>query len=465
MKTKAIFVIAAAAMVFSLASCEKDPDQKEPVEPVEAAGEVSGVWEAGSTVYVDGHIVVPEGESLTIEEGVTVIFSDAGVGVNHTAIEFSVDGNLYCLGTAENPVRLTVDESLRTADNTFAGLWGGIVAGATCEEMLIDHTIIEYCGGQVIEGSPAAENGYYTAGDDAYPHITTNNVDGRYVITNSILRNGWSDAIYMMGGNAIIAGNIFSAIGYDGAEAVNVKSGCTVDVTRNIMFSANTNGLKLSSSDQSEVRHQAKIQAYNNTIIGSGWRRDGEKGGGIYVEENADAGVFNNLLVNCKFRATTPAWEEPGSEDCYDGEHSMIDYNYYASGTVQSSIFYEGQYEDDGEMLLYSGVKFPYEGYAFNHEWYDTEKVDVHSVMAKTAEEAASLDPKFVNFDLNMDPASYTFNDSWDFHLTSGSPALDASKTYTAGDRQPYFGTSGLEVNGQTYTSPAIGAWFGAFGE
>ena len=465
MKTKAIFVIAAAAMVFSLASCEKDPDQKEPVEPVEAAGEVSGVWEAGSTVYVDGHIVVPEGESLTIEEGVTVIFSDAGVGVNHTAIEFSVDGNLYCLGTEENPVRLTVAEDLRTADNTFAGLWGGIVAGATSEEMLIDHTIIEYCGGQVIEGSPAAENGYYTAGDDAYPHITTNNVDGRYVITNSILRNGWSDAIYMMGGNAIIAGNIFSAIGYDGAEAVNVKSGCTVDVARNIMFSANTNGLKLSSSDQSEVRHQAKIQAYNNTIIGSGWRRDGEKGGGIYVEENADAGVFNNLLVNCKFRATTPAWEEPGSEDCYDGEHSMIDYNYYASGTVESSIVFSGEYEDDGEMLLYSGVKFPYEGYAFNHEWYDTEKVDVHSVMAKTAEEAVSLNPKFVNFDLNMDPASYAFNDSWDFHLTSGSPALDASKTYTAGDRQPYFGTSGLEVNGQTYTSPVIGAWFGAFGE
>ena len=131
----------------------------------------------------------------------------------------------------------------------------------------------------------------------------------------------------------------------------------------------------------------------------------------------------------------------------------------------ESSIVFSGEYEDDGEILLYSGVKFPYEGYAFNHEWYDAEKVDVHSVIARTAEEAASLDPKFVNFDLNMDPASYSFNDSWDFRLTAGSPALDASKTYTAGDRQPYFGTSGLEVNGQTYTSPAIGAWFGAFGE
>ena len=110
-------------------------------------------------------------------------------------------------------------------------------------------------------------------------------------------------------------------------------------------------------------------------------------------------------------------------------------------------------------------MKFPYEGYAFNHEWYDTEKVDANSIIARTADEAVALDPKFVNFDLNMDPASYTFNDSWDFHLTAGSPALDASKTYTAGDRQPYFATSGLEVNGQTYTSPAVGAWFGAYGE
>ena len=98
MKTKAIFVIA-AAMVFSLASCEKNPDQQEETEPVEAAGEVSGVWEAGSTVYVDGHIVVPEGESLTIEEGVTVIFSDAGVGVNHTAIELQVPPVRRCLST------------------------------------------------------------------------------------------------------------------------------------------------------------------------------------------------------------------------------------------------------------------------------------------------------------------------------------------------------------------------------
>ena len=287
------FLVGAALMSMTLMSCSDDDtvnnvgntdEGNGNVTEESVSGEVEGVWEANSIVKVSGHLVVPEGKSLTIKEGVQVIFDDKGVGVNHVPIEFTVNGNLYCEGTAENPILMSVDEAERTENNIFAGLWGGIVASESCKEMLIDHTIIEYTGGQVIEGSPAATNGVYTAGDDAYPQITTNNINGNYVITNSILRNGWSDGIYLMGGNAIIANNIFAANGYDGAEAVNVKAGCTVDVAGNIMFSPNTNGLKLSSSGQSETRGQAKVQAYNNTIINAGWRRDGEKGGCVYVE-------------------------------------------------------------------------------------------------------------------------------------------------------------------------------------
>ena len=464
------FIVLSAAIPFMFAACEKENNpsgnggNNNNGSQTETVQIVTGTWTAGATVEVSRHLLVPEGESLTIEEGVTVIFNSAGVGINRTAIEFTVNGNLYCLGTEENPVRLTVAESERTAANTFAALWGGIVAGATCEEMIIDHTIIEYTGGQVVEGSPAAENGYYTAGDDAYPQITTNNPDGNYVITNSIIRNGWSDGIYMMGGNAIIANNIFSATGYDGAEAVNVKSGCKVDVAQNIMFSPNTNGLKLSSSDQSEVRHQALIQAYNNTIINAGWRRDGEKGGCIYVEENANVSVFNNLLVNCKFRAITPAYDAPTSEDCYDKEHSMIDYNFYASGNVQSHLYFEGSYEDDGETLYYSGVKFPYEGYSFNHGEYDPD-ADTHSRIAKTSEDADELDPDFVNYSLDADPALYEWNDSWDFHVNAGSPVLSGYYTPTDSDRMPFFAETGMTVNGMTFKSPAVQPWFGAFGQ
>ena len=117
---------------------------------------------------------------------------------------------------------------------------------------------------------------------------------------------------------------MFAANGYDGAEAVNVKAGCVVDVAGNVMFSPNTNGLKLSSSGQSDTRALAKIQAYNNTIINAGWRRDGEKGGGVYVEKNALANVFNNLMVNCKFRAMTPSFDIPNDPE--EGYNDKVSY-------------------------------------------------------------------------------------------------------------------------------------------
>ena len=195
-------LICSAAMV----SCEEnnEPGNTGDIQEQTVTGEVSGVWTKNSIVRVDGHISVPKGQSLKIEEGVTVIFNDNGVGVNHTAIEFMVEGNLYCEGTASNPILMTVDESLRTKENTFAGLWGGIIATKDCGEMLIDNTIIEYTGGAVLQDSPSYIAGIYEAGEDFGPHITTNNVDGRYVITNSTFRNGVSDGIYMMGGSAII---------------------------------------------------------------------------------------------------------------------------------------------------------------------------------------------------------------------------------------------------------------------
>ena len=201
-----LFVAMIGASV-ALASCSSEDDPEQPsskTEVSETEMTVSGTWKSGTEINLDRHLVIPEGESLTIEPGVKVTVSTAGVGVNHTPVEIIVKGNLYVLGSESQPVLFTVDESKRTAANTFAGLWGGIVATESCQEMVIDHAVIEYTGGQVIEGSPSATAGIYTAGDDAYPQITTTNINGKYVISNSIIRNGWSDGIYLMGGSAII---------------------------------------------------------------------------------------------------------------------------------------------------------------------------------------------------------------------------------------------------------------------
>lgn len=457
MNRKSLILSSAAILsAMFLNSCEEQkPDNGGETPGEEEITEVYGTWEAGSIVEVKNHLLIPEGRSLTIEPGVQVIISTEGVGTNHAPIEITVDGNLYCMGSEEAPVLFSVDEELRTEENALKGLWGGIVASATCEEMLVDYTVIEYTGGQVIEGSPAAASEVYTAGDDAYPQITTNNINGRYVITNSILRNGYSDAIYLMGGNAIISGNIFAANGYDGGEAVNVKAGCKVDVSGNIMFSPNTNGLKLSSSGQSSDRGMALIQAYNNTIINAGWRRDGEKGGCIYVEKNALANVFNNLLVNCKFRAMTPSWAIPDNPEEGYNDDSFIDYNYYASGSQESDIVFEDE----------SGVKYAYEGYCYEHEDYNPEAVDIHSKIA-SEDTYGSLDPDFANFDINSVPlTSFTYDMAWDFHVNAGSEALKGAYSGNASALVPYFLEEGLQVNGTTYKSPAVQAYFGAFGE
>ena len=463
MKLKLMTMALSIALAASSCSSSNDPIdpesqdtpqdviEEEPLgETLNVSGSVSGTWTKNSTVNVTGHLTVPQGQSLTIEEGVKVIFTSAGVGVNHVPVEFTVDGNLYIKGTAENPVLLSTEESQRTADNVFAGLWGGIVASATCEEMLINHAIIEYTGGAVIEGSPAATAGVYTAGDDAYPQITTNNVNGRYVITNSVIRNGWSDGIYLMGGKAIIEGNTFIANGYDGAEAVNCKAGVQADVVGNVMFSPNTNGLKLSSSGQSETRGQAKIRAYNNTIINAGWRRDGEKGGSIYAEKNAMVSVYNNLLVNCKFRAQTPKYSDPDNPTGGYASASVIDHNYYASGSQKSDIVFPDE----------SNVAYAWEGYNYNNKNYNKTVVDVNSVIATQAD---GKDPLFVNFPINDVPlTSYTYNDAWDFHLTASSPAL--SGAYTGTDMEGLFCTTGLTVGGTLYKTSLAQNYYGAFG-
>lgn len=444
-----ILFIAMIGAAMSLASCSDNDEPEVPssqTEITETEMKVSGTWKSGTEIKLDRHLVIPEGESLTIEPGVKVIVSTAGVGVNHTPVEIIVKGNLYVLGTEQQPVLFTVEESQRTVANTFAGLWGGIVATESCREMVIDHAVIEYTGGQVIEGSPSATAGIYTAGDDAYPQITTTNINGKYVITNSTIRNGWSDGIYLMGGSAIIASNTFAANGYSGAEAVNIKAGVKADIAGNIMFSPNTNGLKLSSSGQSETRGQAVANAYNNTIINAGWRRDGEKGGCVYVEKNCLANVVNNLMVNCKFRTMTPNYKNPNASDAGFDDKSVIDYNMYVSGTQKSAIVYPEE----------SNVAYAYEGYNYTHKSYNPA-IDTHSVIA-TAENL--VNPQFSNFDINaVSLTDYAYDSSWDFHLTAGSPALSG----TSATLTPCF-ADGLVINGKSYQSPALKSHFGAFG-
>ena len=170
------------------------------------------------------------------------------------------------------------------------------------------------------------------------------------------------------------------------------------------------------------------------------------------MEKNALANVFNNLMVNCKFRAMTPSFSIPNNPEEGYNDQSVIDYNYYASGSQRSDVVWDEE----------SGVAYAWEGYNYAHEDYNTGVVDVHSIIAT---ESDLRDPLFVNFPINDVPLmSYTYDASWDFHLQASSPALSGAATGSEAFAVPYFAAQGLTVNGQTYTSPTVAARFGAFG-
>jgi len=401
---------------------------------VTKAGDVDGTWAMGTVINVTANVKVASGKSLTIEEGCEIIIAE-----NADATLFIVEGSLYVKGTEENPVLFTVDAQKRTAANRFAGIWGGFVFGNNSTEAVIDHAIIEYTGGEIKSGSPALGYEYKVAAGEWMHTFLGGNVNGKYVITNSILRYSKDNHFYLWGGNYLIANNYMIAGGETGGDNFAPKAGTKADFCFNVIFAPNTNGMKLSSSQSGPNRPQATFRSYNNTIINAGWRRDGNKGGGIYVEKDCFASVFNNLMVNCKYKSMYL--------DC-DPE-SVVDYNYYYAGTQASTV------AQDAGKNCFQTLSEPNSNYKTG--------VDANG---KISNAAGNLDPMFENYGVNTVPLNqYEFNDAWDFHVKTGSPALSGAQgTFTDAKFTGFFVTTGLTVGGVTYKSPAPAARFGAFG-
>ena len=144
MRTKHfLFATAALLSMGFLTACDDEETTTTVEDETQQLPEGVVVWPADTVVNLNDHYTVPEGTTLVIKEGVQIIASTDGVGANAVPVEFTVNGNLICQGTEEKPILFSVDPSMRTEENQLAGLWGGIVATETCEEMLIDHTLIE----------------------------------------------------------------------------------------------------------------------------------------------------------------------------------------------------------------------------------------------------------------------------------------------------------------------------------
>lgn len=416
-------ILLAALSAAVLVGCSKSDETGNPsVNPTPVvkeavSGDVSGTWAKGSTYKITGHLQIPASQSLVIEEGVTVVFSDSTVKP-----ELIVRGNLYVMGTSANPVKFTVPDAWKTTANQWGNLWGGIIAAPTSAELLLDNAIIEYGGAVTTESSPSVKAGLYkAAAGNHVPAINYSNVNGKLIIVNSRLNNQNEDGFYIEGGKVLIANNKIYTQGVSGGDAINLKSGVQADVAFNMVYSPNTNALKLSNTG--DRTPQAYVVAYNNTVVNAGWRRPTIKGGSIWIEAGVRAELYNNLLANDRFGVKR---DPKNPED----NRSKVSNNLYYGATQDGVTGFQPSTE------IAAGT---------------------NDIISKTV---GDNDPKFVNYPLSTDSKNAIFNTAWDFRVQTGSPALGKGTTSFT----PQFANGLTLANGKTYKSPTPSTTIGAFG-
>ncbi len=418
------FLFTAVILVAIFTSCKNE----EIVDNSKKYPEGAIVWKNDTTIT--NHVIIPKAKSLYIEPGVTVTMNDTTVRP-----EIIILGNLYCDGTAAKPIKFTVAEQYRTEAKRFARYWGGIICGYDSEEVLLNYVTIEYGGAQTTEQSASFQNQLFkTVSGEGVPAFHFCNLNGKFVIQNCTFRNNAEDQIYITGGKSIVMNNKFIASGFDGGEAINYKSGCLADIAYNMIYDANSNGLKLSNNGA--LNPQSHLFIYNNSIINCGWRRPKVKGGSIWLEMNVYAELYNNMIADCR-------WGVKRDASNVEDPRTVITPNYYFASTAIGATQYLA----------------------------DAAKGQLVGANDKVSTTAGDKNPNFVNYtaqatiDINAGTTKsgnipQVFNSSWDFKLSAGSPALTGGKT----DFPRHFATSGITVGGKEYKSTAPAVYFGAFG-
>jgi hypothetical protein len=299
------------SLVFLSSACKKTDESKDlsaavvyvaaPIsETTCLTGAIKGTMLAGKTYSVCGDVFVNSGDTLTIQEGVTVNFTGTG-GV---PCGLGVKGTLLCLGTKEKPIFLTFPGVTRTdalgsdpnQDPALKGKWTGVIGATNCPLMVVKWTHIDFGGATI---STAMKS--FTGGSSPYS-IYFANPAGVFILEDSWIYGSVDDPFRINGGKINVMRNTFEKCGYTGGEAMNSKAGTIGNFAYNLCIGMATNGPKMSNVNVLPGFPATNVNCYNNTIINSGYRRlAAGRGGSINFEEGSAGLAYNNLIVNCKF--------------------------------------------------------------------------------------------------------------------------------------------------------------------
>jgi hypothetical protein len=273
---------------------------------------IKGTLQSGQTYYLDSDYAdatVNSGDTLTIQSGVKVYIvgptsGPTAIGTQDHAPGIVVNGMLLSLGTKSNPVLFTLlDASLKSnpandpqspsADPAFKGYWGGIQGGTGSGDIILKWTRIEYLGGL----TPSNATSRATL---ARYGIWFQNPAANFVLEDCWLYGSANDMVRISGGKFSLMRNTFEKVGLTAGECVNVKSGSVGDIAYNMAIGGTGNVFK--AANAGGLSPQANMNAYNNTLVNSGYRQaKAGEGGSLDFENDGRGMAYNNMIINCAY--------------------------------------------------------------------------------------------------------------------------------------------------------------------
>ena len=305
--------------------------------------------QAGKTYYMDSSVVIPKGDTLLIQQGVTVIALNTGISNAAGSPEFQVFGTMICDGRKGAPIYLTVSQNLRQyanlTDVNSGSLWGGIecaapnnpLAPAGSGDLILKWTHVEFAGGSAAASDPIVKGG------GARYAVWYENPNGHFIMEDSWITGSTDDPLRVSGGKIAIFRNVIEGCAPTSGD-FNFKSGTVGDIAYNLCIGICTNGPKLANTGG--LNPETNVNIYNNTIVTCGWRvTESGRAGSTDIEGGARGLEYNNLIVNCRtgFRLL-------GGTSAADTSNTFYDYQWYY-GSVDSIVSHFNSATDGGVQV------------------------------------------------------------------------------------------------------------------